>query len=117
MNINQLITLFIECREALQIRHWNTTSYAEHKAVGKFYDDLSDLLDSFVETYSGKYGRPLVGGIVNILDRDANSIADAVCQYACDGEKLVSEEDTDLLNILADIKGAANHTKYLLTLK
>ena len=107
MNINQLITLFIECREALQIRHWNTTSYAEHKAVGGFYDSLSDLLDTFVETYSGKYGRPLVGGMVNILDRDANSIADAVCQYACEGEKLVSEEDTDLLNILADIKGAA----------
>lgn len=117
MNIPQLITAFIECRENLQIRHWQTNSYAEHKAVGGFYDDLSDLLDSFVETYSGKYGRPLVGGLVNIVDRDAVSIADAVCQYACKAEELVSEEDTDLLNILADIKGAANHTKYLLTLK
>lgn len=91
-------------------------SYAEHKAVGKFYDDLSDLLDSFVETYAGKYGRPLVGGLVNIVDRDAVSIADAVCQYACSAEELLPE-DTDLLNILADIKGAANHTKYLLSLK
>ena len=117
MNINQLITLFIECRESLQIRHWNTTSYAEHKAVGTFYDSLSDLLDSFVETYSGKYGRPLVGGMVNVLDRDAVSIADAVYSYADQAEQMMTEKDTDLLNILADIKGAANHTKYLLTLK
>lgn len=117
MNIPQLITSFIECRECLQLRHWNTTSYAEHKAVGKFYDTLSDLLDSFVETYAGKYGRPLVGGMINIIDRDANTICNAVYEYAEQIENQLDESDTDLLNICADVKAAANHTKYLLTLK
>lgn len=116
MNIPQLITAFIECRENLQVRHWQTMSYAEHKAVGQFYDELSDLLDQFVETYSGKYARPLVGGLINIVDRDAVSIAEAVCQYACSAEELLPN-DSDLLNILADIKISANHTKYLLSLK
>jgi hypothetical protein len=55
--------------------------------------------------------------MVNVLDRDAVSIADAVYSYADQAEQMMTEKDTDLLNILADIKGAANHTKYLLTLK
>jgi len=34
---------------AAHIHHWNTDSYSQHKALGKFYDQLSDLADSFVE--------------------------------------------------------------------
>lgn len=34
---------------AAHIHHWNTASYSQHKALGKFYDQLSDLADSFVE--------------------------------------------------------------------
>ena len=36
--------------------HLQTTSYAEHKALNKFYDALPDLLDALAESYQGKYG-------------------------------------------------------------
>ena len=35
---------------AAHVHHWNTSSYAEHQALGEFYDKLSDLADTFVET-------------------------------------------------------------------
>ena len=34
---------------AAHIHHWNTDSYAQHQALGEFYDKLSDLADTFVE--------------------------------------------------------------------
>jgi hypothetical protein len=34
---------------AAHLHHWNTSSYAEHQALGEFYEKLSDLADTFVE--------------------------------------------------------------------
>lgn len=116
MNIAQIISGLIEQRENAQIAHWQTTSYSEHKAIGKFYDELSDLMDLFFETYSGKYQRPVIGGLMNISKRESTLIVDEVFRLAQNAEYEVSK-DTDLLNIIADIKGLCNHTKYLLTLK
>jgi hypothetical protein len=38
------------------ILHLTTTSYAEHKALGTFYNEIGDLVDSFIEAFQGKYG-------------------------------------------------------------
>lgn len=37
------------------ILHWQTKNYAEHKALGKFYDQLLDLTDDLAEAIMGKY--------------------------------------------------------------
>lgn len=31
-------------------------SYAKHMALGTFYDNFENLMDTFIETYYGKYG-------------------------------------------------------------
>ncbi len=36
------------------IMHWQTTSYAEHIALGEFYSAMPDLVDDVVEAYQGK---------------------------------------------------------------
>ena len=50
LNLLKLIT-------QLRIFHWQTESYAQHKAFGNAYESLSDLLDRLVEVHQGKYGR------------------------------------------------------------
>jgi hypothetical protein len=35
------------------ILHLQSKSYAEHKALGSYYDDLGDLVDAVVEQYQG----------------------------------------------------------------
>lgn len=37
------------------IHHLTTDSYAQHVALGDFYDGLDDLADKFIEAYQGKY--------------------------------------------------------------
>lgn len=38
------------------IMHFSTTSYSTHKALQKFYENMGDLIDGFVEAFQGKYG-------------------------------------------------------------
>jgi DNA-binding ferritin-like protein len=116
MITNQIATL-IELRDQAHITHWATTSYAEHKALGSFYDKLTDLIDTFVETYQGKYGRLVIGGLAQMQERDSLVIVNEAHQSAEFIETLIDRTCTDLLNILADIKGLCNHTKYKLSLK
>ena len=47
----------LQIQNQLKIFHWQTKSYARHNAFGSTYDEMSDLIDSFVETHMGKYGR------------------------------------------------------------
>ena len=42
---------------AAHVHHWNTESYAQHQALGTFYDELSDLADSFVEAVLTEKGK------------------------------------------------------------
>ena len=35
----------------IKLIHWSTSSYSEHKATGKLYDSLNDLIDNFTEIY------------------------------------------------------------------
>lgn len=38
------------------ILHFQSLSYSQHIALGAFYDEISDLVDGFVESFQGKYG-------------------------------------------------------------
>jgi DNA-binding ferritin-like protein len=44
-------------QQQLKGLHWQTKSYARHKAYGKMYDTLNDFIDTFAEISMGKYGR------------------------------------------------------------
>jgi hypothetical protein len=39
----------------VHIFHLQTTSYAEHKALNKYYDEIVGLTDGLIETFQGKY--------------------------------------------------------------
>jgi hypothetical protein len=38
------------------ILHLSTRSYSQHKALKRFYTEIGDLVDGFVEAFQGKYG-------------------------------------------------------------
>ena len=62
--IEQLIARVFYARNLAHWSHWRATgkgSYAKHKALGNFYDDVIDELDDLVEAYQGAYD--LVGSI------------------------------------------------------
>jgi DNA-binding ferritin-like protein len=49
-----LLTLLHSVTNA-HLAHWSTQSYAQHVALGEFYDELQDLTDSLAEQIMGKY--------------------------------------------------------------
>ena len=55
--LDQLITRSFALRNAAHGAHWKTKSYSEHQALGDFYDEVIDLVDSLVEAHSGAFGK------------------------------------------------------------
>ena len=118
-----LITNFLNLQNQLRIYHWQTDSYAEHKALGKAYESLDDLIDTFVETYMGKYGKRIAtdGFNFSLSNYNTSDVEELLKQYdeylstICETD--LSDDDTDLKNIRDDMKGVLNHTRYLLGLK
>ena len=59
--IEVLISRVFHSRNLAHWNHWRTKSYAQHKALGHFYDDVIEALDNIVEAYQGAF--ELVGTI------------------------------------------------------
>lgn len=115
-----LITPFLKIQNQLRIFHWQTKSYAQHKAFGKAYESLDDLVDQFVEVYTGKYGRTKANIKFNIeldnLSGDYIKIIDSYIHYLNELTNQLSDIDTDLLNIRDEMLAVLNRLKYLLSL-
>jgi len=117
----KLITPFLTILNQIKIFHWQTTSYAQHKAFDKSYDNLSDLVDEFVEVFMGKYGRTKAATHYTIeLENYSNDYLAAIDEYISYLIDLTEEvdlgTDTDLLNIRDSMLSELNRLKYLLTL-
>jgi len=54
-DLESLISYLLHSRNQVHVLHLQTTSYAEHIALGGYYDSISDLVDSLIESYQGKY--------------------------------------------------------------
>jgi DNA-binding ferritin-like protein len=56
--IEELISRVFYTRNVAHWQHWRAKgagSYAKHKALGKFYDDVIEALDPLVEAYQGAF--------------------------------------------------------------
>lgn len=117
-----MIGSFIAMQNQFRVFHWQTKSYAQHKAFGSAYEDLDGLIDEFVEIYQGKNGIvvPSDGFKIKLenLDDSPSDMIDVFIEFLQnDVEEQLSDTDTDLLNIRDEMMGLLNKTKYLLMLK
>jgi len=57
-DFTEMISSLLHSRTQVHVFHWQTksqSSFAEHTALGGFYDEIGDLVDGIVESYQGKY--------------------------------------------------------------
>lgn len=57
-DIVDMIATLLHSRSQAHIFHWQTksqSSFAEHMALGNYYDEIVELIDGIVESYQGKY--------------------------------------------------------------
>ena len=114
----------VKFQNQLRILHWQSDSFARHKAFGKTYEELDELIDTLVEVYSGKYQKLSLnpGTSIDLLNTDemnVDEVLNEVTDYLSTGavQELNPEKDTELLNIRDEILALVNRLKYLLTLK
>ena len=65
--IEELVARVFSTRNQAHLAHWKTKSYAEHQALGSFYDDLIDTIDKLVEACQGSKG---IVGHVDLSSKD-----------------------------------------------
>lgn len=116
----ELLSNVLQISGQLKVLHWQTTSYAEHKAFNKIYNSLDDHFDNLIEVYSGKYERPKFGGVQDLSFADYDSIKiDAFITAAEEFfvDAFMAEQDAELNNIKEEIIADIQRLKYLLSLK
>ena len=120
--IGKIILFFFELQHNIKLYHWQTKSFARHKATDQLGANLSDLIDSFVEVYIGRYSRPMYQKPRNIVVSNWNDetaverITEAIRFLEIDIQEHLEEKDTDLLNIRDEMLSILNTTLYLFTL-
>lgn len=114
-----LISNMFASTTAAHMLHLSITgdsSYARHKALNKYYDELPDLLDSIVEEYQGHYLKllevptitpPTVKTVKEFVDH-LNSL------YIIVDQAQQATMCSSLKNTLDETKSLINSTKYKL---
>jgi len=116
-----VITPLVQFQQQMRIFHWQTDSYARHKAFGKIYENLDGLVDEFVETYMGIFGKSKPTNNFNITlfpltdDSVVSDVLEEFNEYLNEMSFEIDDK-TDLLNIRDSMLGEVNKLKYLLTL-
>jgi hypothetical protein len=119
------IHYFLHLRDQIKLYHWQTKVYSRHIATDRILEDLEKSIDSFVEIYIGKYGRPKITGknaiitLHNLNEAGAVRLVGAAIKYLQGPltKSLKVAVDTDLLNIKDEMIGDLNQLLYLFTLK
>lgn len=125
MGSESIIKVFFHMTTTIKLYHWQTSSYPRHKATCDLLATILPLIDTFVETYMGKYQRPSFESgfkmnIQELKDNDDSApslIKDYIFYLQNDLPKYVESNDTDLLNIRDEIVSNLNKTLYLFTLQ
>jgi len=52
----QFISTLFSSRTQAHIFHLQTSSFAAHKALNEYYDEVLEITDGLVESYQGRYG-------------------------------------------------------------
>ena len=120
----QMIHFFSQMREQLKLYHWQTSSYARHKATDDVLKALDEHTDMFVEIYMGKYGRPRMTAatgtvtVKNMSEKTAvKFVRECIAHLQGPLTRALKGTDTDLTNIRDEMVGNLNQLLYLFTIK
>jgi hypothetical protein len=118
MTLESIAGKLTHFHEQLHLTHWQTTSYAEHQALGALYDYVHDFKDGVIEKLMGYTGkRPAPYKIEPLTNCTGNECVSNILSFAS-SLKSYGESNGyhDISNLADALSGEAAKTKYLLTL-
>lgn len=110
--IAKAIGIMFAGRTVTHIQHLKTKSYAEHKALNKFYDEIIDLVDGLAEATQGQYGLLDIPFITVAVPNDSTAFLKG---QLAELDKVMSGVDEDyLMNIYQEVQKLYRSTIYKL---
>ncbi len=115
MSLSSLVPLLFQYQLLLKLYHWQTQSYARHKASDELYDHLTDFMDQLVE-YGTSESRlviqPQCIQIQNMKDEDAIPFLEELCTVV----ERISTKDKGIQARRDDLIGYIHQAIYLFRL-
>lgn len=112
--IGDVILTLLHSATNAHILHWQTKSYAEHKALGTFYEELPDLVDSLVEAIQGRYDTTLkFPAIYHVPAETGKRELHDLSEYFEQARTLLPN-DSEIQNLADEIQQLIDSTLYLL---
>lgn len=102
-----------QSRDIAHIEHLKTTSFAAHKALNEYYDEIVDLVDSLIEAYQGIYGLTTISIPASTSQPNVVDYFTGLAQFIKTNRESIFK-DSQLLNISDEILQLINSTVYKL---
>jgi hypothetical protein len=118
MSLESIASKLTHFQEQLHLLHWQTSSYAEHKATGKLYEYIQDFKDDLMEKLMGYTARkPMSLKIDPIGPAEVAMVVSELMSFAS-SLKVYGESNAyhDIANLADALSGEAAKVRYLLTL-
>ena len=114
--VSELAMCLLNGVTAAHVHHWNTLSYAQHQALGEFYDELQDLTDSLVEALLQTKAQNISAQKALFLGENGLELV----KYVADQLKAYRSQpgfpqDSEIQNLADSIAELCRHTIFKLT--
>ena len=109
----ELLSLLFEARTQAHILHLKSKSYAQHVAIGGYYEGLVGLTDSLAENYQGRYGIISTYPKITLKVNDPIGLVEQVREWIDKNRKSICKE-SEIQNIIDEVVSLHNTTIYKL---
>jgi hypothetical protein len=109
----EMVARVFAARNAAHMAHLLTPSYAQHIALGDFYDGIIPLVDSFAENLMGRFGR--FDSFPNVKESSIDGLI--ICGNLTkwvDVNRAAFEGLSEIQNIVDELLSLTNSTAYKL---
>jgi hypothetical protein len=115
--IGQFISTLFSSRTQAHVFHLQTDSFAEHKALNDYYDEIIDITDGLVESYQGKYG--IIRGYGNVSLQEFQNCEGVIAYFEMlytyvEKSRQMLPQDTYIQNQIDEVAALITSTLYKL---
>lgn len=122
MDETKILPQLLSILDQIKLHHWATMNYATHKALDDLHGKLSGLVDSFVESFLGRFQKQPLKHFTANLKIQSETNATTVLNYLKEAHDYFTKLQTavkasgELVNILDEMRGAIDQALYLVRL-
>ena len=103
--LEELVSRVFAARNAAHLAHWRTKSYAQHIALGDFYDGAIDKIDGIVEAVQGATAKIIGSVSLNAVDGMADPLKKMMddCNWIATNREKIAQGVPAIENLLDDL--------------